>query len=360
LIPLFKVYMNPSTIKDLKPVLYSGYVAQGPKVEEFESKLRDFFQHPHVLTTNACTNSLHLAYRLAGVKAGSEVISTALTCSATNLPILERGGKVVWADIESNTGNIDPMDVERKITDKTKAVVAVDWGGNPCNYVELRRICDENDLKLITDAAHSLGALLDGVPSNKYSDFVCYSFQAIKHLTTGDGGALLCKNEKDYEKGKLLRWFGLDRNKPGFRASQDIVEHGYKFHMNDIAASIGLSNLPNISKLLEKHRSNARYYKEAFERIPGVSSFDFNEGSSCWIYSILVDDFEGFIKRMEAKGIGVSKVHARNDVHSCFKESKTSLPVLDEVFPKLFCLPVGWWVTENNREYIVQCVRECV
>jgi dTDP-4-amino-4,6-dideoxygalactose transaminase len=213
-IPLFRVHMPGSVMEPLQKVLMSGYIGQGPKVEEFEKALVPWVGNPNCLTVNSGTSALHLAMRLAGVERGTEVISTPTTCSATNEPILERGGGIVWADIDPWTGNIDPMDVERKITGKTKAIIAVHWGGYPCELDELLRISRKYGIALIEDAAHAFGATYRGRQIGSHSSFVCFSFQAIKLLTTVDGGLLVCPSMDDYRRGKLLRWFGIDRETP--------------------------------------------------------------------------------------------------------------------------------------------------
>jgi dTDP-4-amino-4,6-dideoxygalactose transaminase len=157
-IPLFKVHMPPSVLEPLNATLMSGYIGQGPKVDEFESALAPWFGNDNVLSVNAGTSALHLALRLADVGAGDDVVTTPMTCSATNEPILERGARVVWADINPLTGNIDPLDVERKITSSTKAIMAVHWGGYPCDFDELNRIARKYNVALIEDAAHAFGA----------------------------------------------------------------------------------------------------------------------------------------------------------------------------------------------------------
>ncbi|WP_156346043.1 DegT/DnrJ/EryC1/StrS family aminotransferase [Verrucomicrobium spinosum] len=163
----------------------------GPQVEAFESKLKDWVTSPHVLTLNSGTSALHLALRLAGVEHGDEVISTAMTCMATNVPILANGARIVWADINPKTGNLCPKSVAEKITPKTKAIVCVDWGGYPCDFTELRAIADQHKIALIEDAAHAFGATYKNQKMAALPDFTTFSFQAIKHVTTVDGGAHL-------------------------------------------------------------------------------------------------------------------------------------------------------------------------
>ena len=190
MIPLFKVHMppQPDLIPALTSTLYSGHVTQGPKTAEFEEKLAGLLGG-HVLTVNSGTSAIQLALRLAGVR-GGRVITTPMTCAATVLPILAEGARPVWADVDPSTGNIDPEDAERKICGHTQAILAVHWGGQPCDLDALARIGREYGLPVITDNAHALGAGWDSRPAATAADFACFSLQAIKHLTTVDGGML--------------------------------------------------------------------------------------------------------------------------------------------------------------------------
>jgi dTDP-4-amino-4,6-dideoxygalactose transaminase len=189
-----------------------------------------------------------------------------------------------------------------------------------------------------------------------------YSFQAIKHITSVDGGALVLPNKTLYDQAKLLRWYGIDResNKKDFRCEDDISAWGFKFHMNDVNAAIGNENLKHAGQIISKNQSNAGYYDKELENADGVTILERaqNRTSAYWIYSMLVENKLGFMDYMKEKNIIVSQVHERNDIHSCVEEYKTHLPMLDKTTPKLVSIPVGWWVTEEQREYIVDCIKQ--
>jgi dTDP-4-amino-4,6-dideoxygalactose transaminase len=355
-IKLFKVFM-PDVIEPLRETLFSGYIGEGERVKEFERDLSPWFGSENILTVNSCTSAIQLALRLAGVKAGDEVISTPMTCTATNMPILALGGKIVWADINPWTGNIDPKDVAKKITEKTKAIVCVHWGGYPCDLDKLNEIAGQYGIKVIEDAAHAFGSQYHGRPIGSHSAFTCFSFQAIKTITTVDGGALVCKSKDDYERGKLLRWYGIDRNATTeLRSDADIKEYGYKFHMNDVAATIGLEQLKYVSDNLKKTRRNALRYEQFFLLNQCGLLHSADRESSYWLYTIRVKNRDKFIKKMKDFGIATSRVLARNDLHTCFKDSRTSLPGLDEFDSEQVSIPVGWWVDEID--YIAEKVCE--
>jgi len=361
-IPLFKVFMPESILAPLNEVLMSGYIGEGPKVKEFEKQLGPWFGNPNVLALNAGTSALQLALRLANVGVGDEVISTAMTCTATNEPIMAMGAKIVWADIDPWTGNIDPVDVEKKITPKTKAIMCVHWGGYPCELNELNAIAQKHGIKVIEDAAHAFSSEYHGKPIGSHSDFSCFSFQAIKHMTTVDGGALTCRSKEDCERGRLLRWYGIDRNsnRKDFRCEADILEYGYKFHMNDVAATIGLEQLKLVGETVAKHRANAAAYDKAFANLEFIRPLrhDSQHNGAYWLYTLRAKDPHAFMAYMSEKQIVASAVHARNDTHTMFQDFHTDLPGVGEFVSEQVSIPVGWWLTEQDRNRIIEAVTE--
>lgn len=339
--------MSPEAPARVVDVLTSGYIGQGEQVEAFEKALQDLLGLPGPpLTTNSCTSAIDLALHLIGVGPGDVVITTPVTCTATNSPIVTRGATPIWADVDPHTGLIDPADVARKITPQTKAIMAVDWGGATCDYAVLRGF----GVPVIQDAAHSLTAGIGG-------DYACFSFQAIKHLTTGDGGALWAPQDQ-IERARLLRWYGLDRrSKKDFRCEQDIQEVGYKYHMNDIAAAIGLANIEQVPGLIAATRHNAAEYNYRLAQLPGIESPRWNARSPWWLYTLLVEDRQGFIAYLADHGIAASPVHARNDKHGGFHYPNGPLPGVDCFASRNAAIPVGWWLTTEERQHIIRTVR---
>ena len=361
-IPLLKVFMPKTVFKPLIKTLTSGYIGEGPKVKEFEKKFGSWLGVKNVLMLNSATSALHLAYHICIANPGDEIISTPMTSLPTNAPIVNiKGAKVVWADIDPITGSIKPEDIEKKITKKTKAIVMVHWGGNPCEINKINRIARKYNIKTIEDAAHSIGSLFKGRHlGNNTSDFVICSFQAIKHITTVDGGALICKNKKNYQRAKLLRWYGIDREAKSLsndlRCEQNVAEAGYKFHMNDVSATIGIEMMKYVDRIVKSHRENAKYYNENLKTkfIPE----SINGKSAYWLYTIHIDNNrrDEFMRYMKENGVLVSKVHARNDWHSAFKTSQIKLPGVDQFYSTECCIPVGWWLTKKNLTKIVNLI----
>ena len=282
------------------------------------------------------------------------------------------GLKIKWVDVDSETCNINLNDLKEKITEKTKALIFVHWGGSPVDLGKVKEIQQYTEekfgfkLQVIEDSAHAFGAEYNGSKIGTHGNIGVFSLQAIKHLTTGDGGLIFLPNRELYERAKLLRWYGIDREKRSngkdFRMESDIPEWGYKFHMNDINATIGLSNLPYMNGNLEKIRDNAKFYDRELSGLNGVEICLQvpNSVSAYWLYTIKIKNKIKFIEFMKNKNIMVSQVHNRNDKHSCVKDFQVQLPVLDRIEDKIVCIPVGWWITEIDRKYIVECVSEFV
>lgn len=380
-IQLFKVFMSPKAPEEVAKVLNSGYIGQGPKVEELESNLKSYFNNDKVLTLNSGTSGLHLAlhmlkkpkqlggvYNWPGINPGDEVLATSLTCTASNWPILGNGFRIKWVDIDPKTLNMDLDDLERKIGPKTKAIVAVHWGGYPIDLDRLKQIQNKAfelfgfKPAIIEDGAHAFGSEYKGQRLGNHGNIVMYSLQAIKHITAIDGGVLVLPHQELYNRGKLIRWYGIDRdgNRKDFRCEADIEEWGFKFHMNDVCATVGIENLKFADEIIGKHRSNAAFYDANLKNVSGLTLLDRhpNHKSAFWIYSLLVDNRDGFYKWMKECNIVVSQVHERNDKHTTVKEYRSPLPTLENTIGKVVSIPVGWWVNEEQRAYIVDCIKK--
>ena len=383
MLSLFKVFMSEDVLKPVNEVLMSGQITQGPKVEEFEKALKEYMDNPYILTLNSATAGLTLALRLLknkderfqwpGFNEETDIVLTpALTCFATTAAILANQVNMQWLDVDLESANIDLIDLKNKLNEKTKVIYLVHWGGNPIDLDELNKICEEHKEKygfkpmVVEDCAHAFGAEYNGGKiGGKGSEWhICvFSLQAIKHLTTGDGGFITFPNEYLYDRCKLLRWYGIDRDKRNYkgkdlRLENDIVEYGYKFHMNDINATLGLYNLPHMDDLLRKNRENAAYFDEHLKEVSGIQLMNANKkcNSAYWLYSIRVlnGKKQEFMEKMKEAGIMTSQVHNRNDINSCVKDFQDVLPNLDILEKELVCIPVGWWLEKKDIDYIIQ------
>lgn len=383
MIPLFKVFMSEDVVKPLSDVIMSGFITQGPKVEEFEKELTNFIGNPYILTLNSATAGLTLALRLLknkdeennwpGFNEDEDIVLTpALTCFATTAAILSNNVKIKWLDVDLETANIDINYLKNKLSEKTKVIYVVHWGGSPVDLDSLKEL-QEYSLQtfgfkpmIVEDCAHAFGAEYNGKKIGSNENICVFSLQAIKHLTTGDGGIITLPNEKLYERCKLLRWYGIDRDKRNyggkdFRLENDIVEYGYKFHMNDINATIGIYNLPHMNYILVKNRKNAAYFDEHLKNVDGIQLMTNNPKcrSAYWLYSMRILNGKKleFMEKMKEAGIMISQVHNRNDINSCVNDYLEILPNLDILEKELVCIPVGWWLTQENLDHMVNTIR---
>jgi dTDP-4-amino-4,6-dideoxygalactose transaminase len=359
-IPLFKVFMAPESelLPRLRDVLYSGQISEGAPVYEFEQRFGAFTGHPAVLSFSSGTVALHTALFLAGVKAGDEVVSTPMTAEPTNMAICHAGGRPVWADIDRLNGNVTAASIEEAITPKTRAIIVVHYGGVPAPMKAIREVAQRHGLPIVEDAAHALGARYCGAPIGQGADYCMFSLQAIKHMTTIDGGMLACKAREDLPRGRVFRWFGIDRQ--AVRTEVDVAQVGYKYHMNNVTATIGLVQLEHAAKVIARHVANGRFFDQALRRVGGLKSCEWEQDAepSYWFYTVLAERRDDLAKRLTEKGIANSMVHRRNDLHSVFAASKRELPGLDAFYSRVLHIPCGWWVTDEDREYIADVMRQ--
>jgi perosamine synthetase len=346
----------------VRKVLDSTFVSAGKIAEQFEKELEQSLYLEHVVSVNSGTAALHLGLEVAGIKPGDEVIIPAQTFIATGLSVLMQKAVPVFADIQPDTGNLDPLSIEGKITSRTRAIMPVHWGGYPCDMDEINAIATKHNLKVIEDAAHALGASYKGRPIGTISDFTVFSFQAIKHLTTGDGGALCCRGISEYNMAKNKRWFGIDRenSNPSILGERqyDVDELGYKYHLNDYAAALGLANLGDLTDTLKRHRQIAAAYKKNLGNIPGLTLLNYKSDreSSFWIFTILVERREDFIRKLASEGIPASVVHLRIDRNSVFGGIRRDLVNQEKFNEMQVSLPVHSGLTDDEIDHIIYTV----
>lgn len=359
-IPLFKVFLPPEEIlmPRLKDVLYSGNISEGEPVLEFEQAFGRFVGRQNVLSFYSGTAALHTALVLAGVEPGDEVISTPMTAEPTNMAILHAGARVVWGDVDPRNGNLLASSVAAKITSRTKAIMVVHYGGIPASIKELRAVATQHGIPVVEDAAHALGARYGGRHLGADSEYAMFSLQAIKHMTTVDGGMLVCRKVEDLSVGRKFRWFGIDRQ--ASRMSVDVASVGYKYHMNNVTATMGLVQLEHIAPVVQSHIRNGRYFDEALKNIPGLElcSWDPEAEPSYWFYTVLAERRDDLARYLAENGIGNSLVHKRNDLHSLFATSWTPLPGVDSFYSRMLHIPCGWWVEPDELAYIAALLKK--
>ncbi|NVO10102.1 MAG: DegT/DnrJ/EryC1/StrS family aminotransferase [Bacteroidales bacterium] len=356
-IVLFYPHVPESAIEEVAKVLRSRWIGQGPKVEQFEDEFeRKFAKGGKAISVGSGTDALHLAYILAGIKEGDEVIAPVFTCTATNIPFLYMGVKVVFADIDAHTLNIDVNHVRRLITPKTKAIVCVHYGGLPCDMDELHEIANSYNIPVIEDAAHALGAKYKGRYIGEISPFTMYSFQAIKSLTTGDGGMLVIQDKNLIEKAKRIRWFGIDRSAKQMGVwENDITEIGYKYQMTDISAAIGLASLKEIDNTLQHRKILLSEYCRGLKGISGIRFIGdgyTDREHAAWLCTVIVERRLDFQRKLRENKIESNQVHYRNDRYTVFGGRSDQFPNMDAIEDKYLVLPLHTKMSIDDVRFI--------
>jgi dTDP-4-amino-4,6-dideoxygalactose transaminase len=373
MIPVSKVAVSPSAADRVAEVLRSGRLEHGPRAEEFEAALGRRLGNPRVVTTNCGTAALHLALSLLARPAPGEpvpgdpgeVLTTPLTFEGTNWPILANNLRIRWVDVDPRTLTMDLDDLAAKLTPATRGIVVVHWLGYPVDLNRLRSIVDDAEARyghrplVIEDCAQAWGATYRGVPVGNHGNVCAFSLGAIKVLTTGSGGFLTLPDDRLYRRVKLRRWFGIERAADRATGEYDVDDWGYRFPMNEISAAIGLSNLEHVDRLVALQRENAAFYDKELAGVPGLEHTERADDRepSFWMYPVKVERRGDFMRRMADAGIMTTLISRRNDLHSCVAPARASLPGLESVHDRVVYLPVGWWLTEDDRAHITETIK---
>ncbi len=363
-IPVYTTYIHSSAKTLVNKTLESTFISEGKKVKEFEEQLSKKLAIINPVALNSGTTALHLAMVLAGIKEGDEVICPAQSFVSTALVVVQQGAKPVFADIKYETGNIDPASVLNKITDRSKAIICVHWGGMPCDMDEIHAIAKKHNLIVVEDAAHAPGATYKGKFVGSMSDYTCFSFQAIKHVTTGDGGALACLNPEKAREAFTRRWFGIDRasSKPSILGERqyDISLLGFKYHLNDYGAALGLANLTDIRERLEWLRQKAIYYREQLTKVPGIQLWEcpLDRESAWWLFGIHVEQRINFIKALAERGVTASVVHQRIDRNSIFGGVDKSLVNQNKFEETQVHIPLHSCMNDEQIVQVVEAIKK--
>jgi len=365
-ITLFYPHYPKNYLEALKKIFQTRWIGQGPLVDKleviFEKKFTNNFP---CIAVGSGTDALHLAYILADIKKDDEVICPVFTCTATNIPLLYLEAKIKFADIDPDTMNINTEHVKKLITKKTKAIVFVNYGGLPCNLEELNIIAKKNKIKLIQDAAHSLGATYKNKKITSFADFTIFSFQAIKQITCGDGGMLVLKNKKLLDKAKRIRWFGIDRKaKQGGTWKNDIKEVGYKYQMTDIGASLLIESIKEFKNIFSLRSKIFNTYKNILKKNKNVKIVNDNSQSkhACWLFTIIIKKKDYLQKKLRNFGIETNQVHFRNDKYSIFKNfaKGKKFKYMDLIENKYLVLPIHTKMMIKDAEKIGNIINKLI
>ena len=344
---LFRPFLPPEAGSAVARQLETRWIGQGPLVDQFEEQFAERFtsgQYP--VAVNSGTSALHLAYTLAGIGHGDEVVVPLFTCTATSIPLLHMGARLRFSDVDPITLNSGAAEIEAAMTERTRMIVCVHYGGLPVDLAEISELARDRGCLLVQDNAHALGATYQGRQLAEFGDYSMYSFQAIKHITTGDGGMLAVRSKAEKDTADRLRWFGIDRRaKQGGTWANDIKELGFKYQMTDISAALGLSALPHFDGVLSHRQALFATYVDRLQSVAGIrvvgGSVPGDRTHAAWLATVVVDrGRDDLIERLRQERIEAGLVHYRNDMYSIFSDARAHFPAMDSVEDGYLCLPL--------------------
>lgn len=381
-IPYASQWIGDDDVLAVSYALKSEYLTQGPKVEEFEKQLCDYCGSKYAVAVNSGTSALHIACMAAGISHNDEVITSPITFVASSNCVLYCGGKPVFADIQGDTINIDPGEIRNRITPRTKAIIPVHFAGQPCDMEEIKQIADENKLFVIEDAAHALGAEYRStqhaahkrikIGSCAHSDMTCLSFHAVKHITTGEGGAVLTNDEKLYRKLKMLRTHGITRdsadliNKNEGAWHYEMQQLGFNYRITDFQCALGISQLKKADQFIERRRQIAKKYNEELENINGLTipSTNLLNTSSWHLYVIRIENNRKKVfETLRNKGIGVNVHYIPVYLQPYYNNlgyQNGSCPKAEKYYESAISLPLFPKMKDADVLKVVKAVREAL
>ncbi|WP_026526756.1 UDP-4-amino-4,6-dideoxy-N-acetyl-beta-L-altrosamine transaminase [Butyrivibrio sp. VCD2006] len=380
-----KQWINEDDVNEVATTLTSGFITCGPKVDELERKLEEYTGASYAVVCSNCTAALHLACLAAGIGPGDEVITTPITFMASANCALYCGGKPVFADVDPDTYNICPDSIREKITDKTKAVVAVDFTGQCCNFDEIRKICDEHNLIMIEDAAHSIGSRYNGKVVNgrvgSYADMTCFSFHPVKTITCGEGGAVLTNNEEYAKKLLLYRSHGMEHDHSLFIDDIDEEQEGiwyyeqqmlgYNYRMTDFQAALLCSQMNRLDSFIARRKEIVEKYNEAFADLDGIIvQKELPESdTSRHLYIIRLDldklkcTRKQFFEAMSAENVQC-QVHYVPvywmPVYHKMGHQKGECPVAEKIYSGIMSIPLYPRMTDDDVESVIKAVKKLI
>ena len=368
MIPLFKPSLGKAEEGAVIKTLRSGWLGAGPQVSEFEKKMANLTGTRYAVALNSATASLHLSL-LTTIKPGDEVIAPSLTFVAGSQAILLAGGKSVWADVDPDTFGVDPKDVVKKITRRTKAIVVMHYGGHPVDLKPILKAIKGKKISLIEDCAHAAGSYYYGQHVGSFGTLGCFSFAAIKNITTGDGGMVVTNSKALADRIRLLSWSGITSS-TWSRYGQKRVSHkweylvkelGYKYQMNDLAASIGLVQFDKLKLTNAKRAAVAKRYYQAFKNLPGVTTLAMKSWAKSSHHNFVIKVAPAKRDRL-IEYLGVQQISANvhyypNHFYPLFKKFKRELPVTERVWKEMVLLPIFPDLTKADQDKIIMAVR---
>lgn len=363
MIPVFKPAVGDEEWLAIRECLESGWIGLGPKTAAFEQAFGEFLGTKYVIGLNSCTAALDMAFKILGVTEG-EVITTSLTFVSTNHAILYNNCTPVFADIRPDTLTLDPDDVRRKITPQTRAIMLVHYAGHPCEMDAFTTLAEQHGLYLIEDCAHAAGSTYNGQPVGTFGHAGCFSFHAVKNIAMGEGGALVVRSEEEYERAMRLRWCGISRSTwerthgKSYSWQYDVTELGYKYHLSDIAAAIGLVQLRKAEQHRQRRQEIWNTYNAAFADLPVEPlAIAPNVKSTHLFYVLKTHERDQLVEYLAERGIGTSVHYYPNHLFELYRDHPADVPITEQVWQQIITLPCYPSLTHEEQNTVIEAVR---
>ena len=366
MIRVSRACLGEEELAEVKEAFDLGYFGLAPKVVEFEERLKEFLGAEHVIATNTGTSALHLALDALGLGEGDEVIVPSLTFVGSFQAISATGAVPVSCDVCPDTLLMDLSDVRRRISSRTKAIMPVHYAGNPCDMDSLMEISSEFDVRIVEDAAHALGSYHRGRKVGSFGDVSCFSFDSVKNITSGEGGAVVCRDAEFAERLRQKRLLGIDRRSHTSSWKErswffEVKTQGFRYHMSNINAAIGLAQLPKIDSFISRRRAICQRYDAAFHGVPGMSCLEIDyDHVAPHIYVVRVKDGvrDALMSYLRNLDIETGINYVPNHLHPFYADSAVDLPETDRAFREIITLPLHCALSDDDVERVVQGVIE--
>ncbi|MBY0471665.1 UDP-4-amino-4,6-dideoxy-N-acetyl-beta-L-altrosamine transaminase [bacterium] len=369
-IPYGRQLISDEDIDEVVRVLRSDWLTTGPQVEKFEEKFSQITGAKYAVAVSSGTAALHVITAAIGIQPGDEVIVPTMTFAATANSVVYQGATPVFADVLPETLLIDPASVRKKITKKTKALYAVDYAGQPCNYQELRRIANEHGLILMDDACHSLGSEYQGLRAGQFADLNAFSFHPVKHITTGEGGMVTTDNPDFAKRMKTFRNHGITTNHRERELQgawfYEMVDLGFNYRLTDIQCALGIRQLDKLSDWVKKRKQIAHAYDEVFQKSDWIKPLGIQEGSknSYHLYVVRVQSGQrdALHKYLRAHGIGANVHYIPVHLHPYYKKNFATqfgqCPVAEKAYGEILSLPIFPTMTDAQLAKVIQTIHQ--
>lgn len=366
-IPYGRQWLDKEDIESVISVLKSDFITQGPKVKEFEDKVANYCGAKYAVAVSSGTAALHIACLAAGIKNGDEVITTPISFAASANCVLYCGGRPIFADIEDDTVNINPAEIEKKITKRTVAIIPVDFAGHPCDLKEIQKIAKKHNLVIIEDACHALGAEYRGtkIGSCEFSDITVFSFHPVKHITTGEGGMVLTNRKDLYKKLTVFRNHGIVRNRKDLLRKNEgswyyeIQDLGFNYRITDFQCALGISQLKKLGKFIKRRRRIANNYRKELSKIDAITlPVEKDYAKSVWhIYVIRVNrERKKIFNKLAKEGIGVNVHYRPIYLHPFYKQlgyKEGLCPKAEKYYREALTIPLYPKMKNEDFSYII-------